>query len=593
MKLTHIKLANFRSFLDEHEFELADGANFFVGPNNCGKSNLISALELSMDPESVFVPERDRPVATQGKGPPKHTRITFTFRSTNKSSPQTTLLDRARKYELALRMKQGRDPGRRAKTYADDGEIRRVVTFGAQGARQVSYQAKGLGAVSLPIDSPEHLALESQFLKVVRFGVVHSGEDLESVLNGKFREVLQLVINDHLSKQLADTEKLREKYVKGLRTVLLKPLRERVFERVSSVFSEIKIVDLLPDVPPLNDTLSSVGITLADAASTELKGKGTGLRGAVLISMLQYLAEQSRRSLVLAVEEPEAFLHPGAQEGIALQLEKLAERPEVTLLVTTHSPHIISRRADARVTELRKSKDGNTHLAATARGDEDRAELLGSLFTDRGLARVLEQATSAPAGTRAIVVTEGYTDGLFLRYGLEAAGRSDLLQGIHFISAGGAKKVVFQAVLADSATHLPVIAILDQDAHGRSARDHLKDFGWTANDHIIYLGSWPKACNLGEHPIEIEDLIPLGAASAVSQVLGDDAHDATQKCKGRTHYSYSKAWKELAIVQLPKELIGRNLDDFVWLGEEISKRIAKIAERRSRVTSISDAAASK
>lgn len=580
MKLTHIRLANFRSFLDEHEFEIADGANFFVGPNNCGKSNLISALELSMDPESVFVPDRDRPVATQGKGSPKYTRITLTSQSTDKSSPQTTLLDRPRKYELALRTKQGRDPGRRAKTYADNGEIRRVVTFGAQGARQVSYQAKGLGAVSLPIDSSEHVALEGQFLKVGRFGVVHSGEDLESVLNGKFREVLQLVINDHLSTQLADTEKLREKYVKGLRTVLLKPLRERVFERVSSVFSEIKIVDFLPDVPTLNDTLSSVGITLADAASTELKGKGTGLRGAVLISMLQYLADQSRRSLVLAVEEPEAFLHSGAQEGIALQLETLAERQEVTLLVTTHSPHIISRRTDARVTELRKSRDGNTHLAATARGDEDRAELLGALFTDRGLARVLEQATSAPAGTRAVVVTEGYTDGLFLRYGLEAASRADLLEGIHFINAGGAKKVVFQAVLASSATHLPVIAVLDQDAHGRSARDHLKDFGWTTSDHIVYLGAWPRSCGNGNHPIEIEDLIPLNAAAEISKRLGEDAHDATQKCRGKTHYSYSKAWKELAITQLPNELGNKDLRDFVWLGEEIEKRVIKIAEQQ-------------
>jgi putative ATP-dependent endonuclease of OLD family len=580
MKLTYIKLSNFRSFLGEHEFEVAGGANFFVGPNNCGKSNLISALELSMDPEAVFVPERDRPAATQGSGAPRQTRITLTFQSTDKSSPQSTLLDRAKKYELALRKRQGRDAKRRVRTYAADGELRRVVTFGAQGARQVSYQAKGLGAVSLPADSQEHLALESQFAKVVRFGVVHSGEDLASVLNGKFREVLQLVINDHLSSELAETDNLRDRYVTGLRTVLLEPLRDRVHEHVSSMFPEIKIVELMPDVPSVNDTLSSVGVTLADAASTELKGKGTGLRGAVLISMLQYLAEQSRRSLVLAVEEPEAFLHPGAQEGIAQQLEKLAERPGVTVLVTTHSPHIISRQADARVTELRKSRDGNTSLAAAARGDENRADLLGSLYTDRGLARVLEQATSAPAGTRAVVVTEGYTDALFLKYGLEAAGRKDLVEGIHFIDAGGAKKVVFQAVLADSATHMPVIAVLDQDSHGKSARDHLRDFGWTTNDHIISLSAWPGACGNGNHEIEIEDLIPVVAADEISKLLGDDAHDAMQKCKGKTHYSYSKAWKELAIQRLPRALKGTNLKDFIWLGEEINSRTDKIGQRR-------------
>ena len=46
MKLTYIKLSNFRSFLGEHEFEVAGGANFFVGPNNCGKSTIIEALAL-------------------------------------------------------------------------------------------------------------------------------------------------------------------------------------------------------------------------------------------------------------------------------------------------------------------------------------------------------------------------------------------------------------------------------------------------------------------------------------------------------------------------------------------------------------------
>jgi putative ATP-dependent endonuclease of OLD family len=84
MKLAHIKLSNFRSFLDEHQFEIAYYASFFVGPNNCGKSNLLSALELSMDPEAVLVPERARPAATQGVGGLRQTRITLTFRSTDK-----------------------------------------------------------------------------------------------------------------------------------------------------------------------------------------------------------------------------------------------------------------------------------------------------------------------------------------------------------------------------------------------------------------------------------------------------------------------------------------------------------------------------
>lgn len=69
----------------------------------------------------------------------------------------------------------------------------------------MAYQGKGLGALSMPAESEEHERLEYQFQKVMRFGVVHSGQDLRSVLSGKFREVLQLVINDHLSTEMIET----------------------------------------------------------------------------------------------------------------------------------------------------------------------------------------------------------------------------------------------------------------------------------------------------------------------------------------------------------------------------------------------------
>ena len=572
MKLTHIKISNFRSFVGDHEFRIADGANYFVGPNNCGKSNLIAALELALDPNRPFIPEQDRPAMLQGS---TKTRITLTFSRTGKGEgPEKTLLDRAKKYELALRRRQKRETPRKGATYAEDGTMHRVVTFGAQGARQVSYQAKGLGAVSLGIESAEHLQLEDQFVKVVRFGVVHSGEDLESVLQGQFHEVLQLVINDHLASELARTSELRQNYIDGLRTVLLGPLRDRVQDRVSVLFPEIEVVDLIPDVPSLADTLSSVGVQMTDSAPTELKDKGTGVRGAVLIAMLQYLAEQSKRSLVLAVEEPEAFLHPGAQEAVGQQLEGLAERAEVTLLVTTHSPYVVTRSPRTLITELHKSAAGTTSVAATARGDENRADLLGSLFTDRGFSNVIDRATSVPQGTRAVVVTEGYTDSLFLRYGLEAAGRADLIEGIHFINAGGAKKVVMQAILAESATEVPVIALLDRDPHGRSARETLGDFGWRKDEQILSLKFWyGQDCG---HDVEIEDLLPKSMVEKISRSLGDAAYDSWIRCGRKMHYKFSAEWKNAAIAMVKKGFKPDDEGGMIWLGEEINLRIQKI-----------------
>lgn len=575
MKLTHMRIKDFRSFSGEHEFDVSSGVNYFVGPNNCGKSNLVRALELALDPDAKYVPERDRPARPGAVGAPPTTRITLTFH-VGKSSPEVTLLRRAKEYEVAVRKaRKGATTGK-IQTYAADREVRMVTSFAGQGGRQTAFQAKGYGAASLPAHSQEHLKLEAQFRSVVRSAVVHSGEDLESLLQGKFREILQLVIADHLREELGKAEQARSEYLAALQAELLEPLRAQIEERVGVMFPEIAAATLVPELPSVAETLASVDVQLGDLVTTQLIDKGTGVRGAVLVSMLQYLAEQSRRSLVLAVEEPEAFLHPAAQEAIMEQLEELATRSDVSLLVTTHSPYVLSRRADASITELRKRSDGVTSRAACCSGDQSRAELIGSLYRDAGMAGVLERALTIPAGTRAVVITEGHTDGEFLRIACRAAGRAELLEGIHIISAGGAKKVVFQAILARSATDRPVVAILDHDDQGRAAISKLEDFGWGKNKELVTLASWPDKCPKG-HDVEIEDLIPSSLWEDLIKRVGElEAIDSKQKCEGKWHFQLSQTGKAEALAILPSTMQAAHAKPLVWLAEEINARVEKI-----------------
>ncbi|WP_247604209.1 ATP-dependent nuclease [Gordonia paraffinivorans] len=456
-----------------------------------------------------------------------------------------------------------------------------VTTFGANESRQTSFQAKGFGAASLPAQSVEHIKLEKQFRSVVRFAVVHSGQDLESLLRGKFREILQLVISDHLGNEIAKAEAARDEYLRYLQTQLLAPLRGLIQQRVGEMFPEISNAELLPAVPTVYDTLSSVEIRLGDAVTTPLSAKGTGVRGAVLISMLQYLAEQSKRSLVLAVEEPEAFLHPAGQEDIRDQLEELATRKDVSLVVTTHSPYVISRSKTSRVTELRKRADGFTEKAATVRGNENRAHLLGALYRDAGLAHVLERSLEIPPGTDVVAVTEGYTDGHFIRQCCTAANRQDLVETIHFIPAGSASSVVPQAILAAAATEVPVIAVLDFDDNGRAAAAKLKSFNWGNQKNILTLNRWDNACNK-QHDIEIEDLLPRQAVEQLVAQLGEDVSlDRKEKCGTGWHFRLSKTWKEQAISQLTDYLDG-DPGGMVWLAGEIHARAAKIAASTRR-----------
>lgn len=570
MKLTQIRIKDFRSFGGEHTFEVGETSNFFVGPNNCGKSNLIGAVELALDTNSEYLVQRDRPSMSSGVGAPRRTRITLTFRA-GSTGPEKTLLARAKEYELAVIAQ--RSPGREAtaKTFADQSEVRLITTFDTGGARITSFGVSGAGASSLSAADDKHVRLESQFRDVVRFAVVHSGEDLQSLLRGKFREILHLVIRDHLGAEMVAAEAAREKYVTDLKSQLLEPLRVQIEQRVSNLFSEIGVATLVPEVPTLAETLSSVDVQLSDIATTQLKGKGTGVRGAVLLAMLQYLAEQSRRSLVLAIEEPEAFLHPGAQEMIRDHLDDLAGRRDVSLLVTSHSPYVISRGAGSLVTELHKLPTGETKKRAVLEVEEDRWSVLSSLYRDSGLSQVVERSLSVPSWATAVLVTEGYTDGHFLRSVCAASGNERLIEGLHIVQAGGASKVVPMSILTGAATSLPVIALIDHDANGRAAADKLKAFGWSDKKEVLSLRKWPRACTRG-HDIEIEDLLPTEFVTDLIEKLGERrALDGKTRCGSGWHFQCSSEWKDAAIDEIEKvRVYGEG--GFVWLGEEIGRR---------------------
>jgi len=52
MKLTALKITGFKSFVDPTEFLIEPGLTGVVGPNGCGKSNLVEALRWVMGESS-------------------------------------------------------------------------------------------------------------------------------------------------------------------------------------------------------------------------------------------------------------------------------------------------------------------------------------------------------------------------------------------------------------------------------------------------------------------------------------------------------------------------------------------------------------
>lgn len=580
MKLVHAAIKDFRSLAGRHEFDLSSGLNYFVGPNNAGKSNVLRAIELALDPDVQYDPERDRAARDSQFGRDATTRIVLTF-VFGRTGPDQTLKRYANAYERALK---GEPTYQRSEawTFSDEGKVKLITEFGVGGSRVTKFETKGKAALSLPADSDEHRQLERKFREVVRFTVIHSGEDIDSLLRGKFRDILHLVLSEHLRDQVTSAEDARSTYLEALQAQLLEPLRAEVEARVSGLFREISTVRLVPTLPSVQETIASVDVQLQDVVASALGDKGTGVRGGVLVSMLHYLAAQSRRSLVLAVEEPEAFLHPAAQEGIRAELESLGDSPDVTLLVTTHSPHVVSRAPTTFVTKVSKDATGTTHLAPGVPGTEPLSAMLGSLYTDPDFLEFFEMGLDLEESVHTVVVTEGYTDGLFIEAACRTAGRPDLVDGVRFLPAGGTKRIIPAAILAKAATARPVIAVLDWDASGKVAHERLTaiEHDWNKNTNVLSLQRWPGRCPSG-HDVEIEDLLPREVVETLIAELGENvAIDGTINCRrsGAKHYKLSTAWKDAAVDRIADLLdaCSEAPDGIVWLAQEIQTRAAAL-----------------
>ncbi|MHB1447051.1 MAG: ATP-dependent nuclease, partial [Acidimicrobiales bacterium] len=495
MRLTRLQVTNYRSLFGERlDLELGPGMNAVIGPNNCGKSNLLRALALALQPDATF----DRGVDLPPLGPATRSRVVCIFEM-GSSGPEETLLNRVRDAERALSGSE--------RTYADDRQVRFAVSASGTGRKEF-FVARGAGTKQPETTEQHELARKAaqQLRSACRFVYVRSGESLETLLRGRFREVLRTVLEEAQRPEYERAESARGDFIHAIRYELLSALETQVVDQVQQLFPEIQTVEMEPEVSSIASALLDVDVQLADVVKGGLADKGTGLRGAVLVAMLRYLAHHGRRSVVVALEEPESFLHPAAQEALRNDLEHLAGEQDVSLIVTTHSPFIPSRLAPARLFAFSKDAEGRTTLAGTAEGDAPRMQLVLSLFRSAAQPRLLERATQADAS--AIIVVEGETDETYLRTAIRLLGRDHEFQQVQFVPAEGAKRAVRRAlVIKDELPEVPIVVVLDDDPDGRRAYERLTgDFGFQGNrDVLYYSGVFPSRPN-EPHVVEAEDL---------------------------------------------------------------------------------------
>lgn len=529
MKISRIQITNFRNF-HKLNISLSDHA-VIVGENKIGKSNLLHAVRLILDPS---LPDSLRQLKEEDfwDGLP---------RPLTKNDVITISIDFA--------------------DFEDnDKYLATLCEFPISTNPMVSRLTYVFGPTST---GPDELLKESDY----EF-FIYGGDKPENKIGADFRHRLPLDLLPALRDAEGDLANWRKSPLRPLldnisgqidRTVL-ENIAEEISEATAAVTETPEISTLAKEITNrLTEMVGSahaletaLGFGPADpdrllrSLRLFIDGGKRGIGDASLGSAnllylalktleLEQLVTKGRRDhTFLAIEEPEAHLHPHLQRLVYRDFLRRREsqetqskeelRPSVTVLMTTHSPHIVSVSPLKSLVLLRKSSsEDSTEGVSTALLELEDNERLD-------LERYLDVTRGEMLFARGVLLVEGDAE-LFLVPTLGRLNGYDLDElGITVCSVGGTNFFPYVKLLGPKGLNIPFAVLTDFDPQADGGNlgqsrvlkllDELTDASEVSgkNPGELLLLASQKGLFLNEYTLEV-DLFRCGRHQSMAKTL--------------------------------------------------------------------------
>jgi predicted ATPase len=451
MQLISFSVSNFRSITKAKKVPLSS-YSVLVGANNEGKSNILDALAIAMDAleQYKYTVRRDtlgRIIPSRQTVLGKRSRYNwdqdFPVSKRNLKSG-----DRFTQIILEFQLSDIETEEFRQRIGSNlNGTLPMCLQF-MRDDYDISILKQGRGGPALTKKATKIADFISQKINFEYIPAIRTSKNAEDV------------IADLLSKELSKLEKqddfrLAVEKIEALQAPILAELAASIKGTVASFLPSVQSVALSSTRDARYRALrQTVKIEIDDGNNTTLERKGDGVKSLVALALMRYASEKASatETTIVAIEEPEAHLHPQAIHELREVILSLSQKNQIVL--TSHSPLFVNPANLKSTIIVRDSK------ADCAKNIAEVRDVLGVRMSDN-----LQSA-------RLIAVVEGSDDIIILKAAIEhfyPLLRESIESGdLVFDDLGGASNLSYKVRTYRTSASM-VHCFLDNDKSGLSA----------------------------------------------------------------------------------------------------------------------------
>lgn len=504
MRLYSFNVENYRSIRKAQKLELAN-LTILVGPNNEGKSNIVRAMVLGMR----ILRRASAGLRLKRIGTPLRDHAEYLYARDCPTDLQASRAKTTLEFEFEFSREEltefASEIGVNLQT-----RLKIALVFDSRG---IDLRVRKQGSAGAILTQKSDLVAKfiAGRLKLEYVPAVRTAQEalraVENILEGELSTLEESVEYQHAVNEI---QRLQQ------------PVLDRVARNV-----EASLKGFLPDVQAVSIAIPGEARRSAlrrncefivdDGNPTDISLKGDGVQSLAALSLIHYIARESSSSgdLILAIEEPEAHLHPRAIHQLRQVFQDIAASQQV--IITTHSPILVER------SKTTSNIVVETNRARVAKDLQDLRKVLGVRTSDNLVSAEL------------VLIVEGFSDYRIFSAVLSSMGATlerAIKDGVLAIEhLGGGTNLSYRLSEARSSLSGNVV-FLDNDDTGRDAIEKAR-----SESLLLPTDSFLASVH-GRRNSELEDLLDQSLyAEMIKDTYGVNIHD-------RIFRRTSKKWSD-------------------------------------------------